>query len=305
MDAVTLRIILLAIGVVLLLGLYWWEYARAPNYDDDDADRAAADTDDDDAADQRRASFKSPTNRFDEDDREPSLGKREPILGKREPSLGIFDDDEPVEPPAPRWGGGLSSKLRRTRPAPVENQTAAASSPSSQAPAAELTAPAATASPADQTAATELLVQLFVVVPEDTITGADVMTAANKHHLQPGEHAIFHHYTLVKPPKGVTTPPVKKTLFSMANLVNPGSFPFGTGMRDFRTRGLALFTQLDGDADDLRTLDTMFSTAAALAEQFNGLVQDRTRSPLTPLQISKLRDQVKALQKNQRPRAKP
>jgi len=138
-----------------------------------------------------------------------------------------------------------------------------------------------------------LLLQLYVTAPEGRFDGAEIVRAAGLCGLEPGEMDIFHCYD------GVQT---HSPLFSMANMVKPGTFPFGA-MAGFDTPGLTLFTQAEGDPDDVERLDTMLATAHALAAELAGRVLDGERRPLTDATESRLRAQVAAIAEG--PRAVP
>ncbi|NBC47753.1 MAG: hypothetical protein GVY22_07155 [Gammaproteobacteria bacterium] len=108
-----------------------------------------------------------------------------------------------------------------------------------------------------------LLVQLFVVAEDQLFDGAAVEAAAERQHLVPGEMAIYHRRSL----EGPGAP----ARFSMANLVEPGTFPFDS-MEAFSTPGLALFAQFAGRPSDLMVYDELVQTARALADELEGEV---------------------------------
>ena len=88
--------------------------------------------------------------------------------------------------------------------------------------------------------------------------------------------------------------PDGEPLFSMANLVKPGTFPFDD-MDGFSTRGLALFAQLTGAPGDLMVFDEMLQAARALAESLDGELLQHDRQPLSVARVQALRAQVVAL----------
>jgi len=147
--------------------------------------------------------------------------------------------------------------------------------------------PDETAEAADAPAAKEpLIVQFFVVSKSAPFDGDAIVVLAERHDLHPGEMDIFHRH----PSEGVGETP----LFSMANLVKPGTFPFDD-MTSFQTRGLALFAQLTGDPGDLMVFDEMLQAARALADSLDGELQQNDGSALSVEQVQKLRNQVVAL----------
>jgi cell division protein ZipA len=174
---------------------------------------------------------------------------------KREPQLGSYDDDDDDDDD--------SSAQPTARPA---------------TDAAEVATPSGVKEP--------LIIQFFVVSKNVPFDGDEIMLLAERHDLHPGEMDIFHRH----PSEGVGETP----LFSMANLVKPGTFPFDD-MADFQTRGLALFAQLTGDPGDLMVFDEMLQAARGLAEALDGELQQHDGGPLSVEQVQKIRDQVVAL----------
>ena len=177
-----------------------------------------------------------------------------PRLDKREPELGSYDDDDDGD-----------DMVQPPAP-PVPDETAeAADAPAAKEP---------------------LIVQFFVVSKSAPFDGDAIVVLAERHDLHPGEMDIFHRH----PSEGVGETP----LFSMANLVKPGTFPFDD-MTSFQTRGLALFAQLTGDPGDLMVFDEMLQAARALADSLDGELQQNDGSALSVEQVQKLRNQVVAL----------
>lgn len=130
-----------------------------------------------------------------------------------------------------------------------------------------------------------IILQLHVAAAEGRFDGAAIVRAAGLCGLEPGEMDIFHRYD----PERTQDP-----LFSMANMLKPGTFPFGA-MAGFDTPGLTLFSQAEGDPGDSERLDTMLATAYALAAELDGQVLDDRRQPLTEDAEARLRERVAAL----------
>jgi cell division protein ZipA len=141
-----------------------------------------------------------------------------------------------------------------------------------------------------------MLIQLFVVAVGEPFAGARILAAAKRLKLMPGSMDIFHR---LASDDGDRAP-----LYSMANLVKPGSFPL-SDMHGFRSPGLALFAQLGGDPSDLMVYDEMLHVARALAADLGGEVQERGRQPLTDERAKALRVQVSALLQRAPRRSKP
>jgi cell division protein ZipA len=80
----------------------------------------------------------------------------------------------------------------------------------------------------------------------------------------------------------------------MANLVKPGTFPFGA-MAEFESPGLSLFTEIAGAPEDPQVLDEMLETARDLAHELGGVVLDDRRHRLSSEVENRLRQRVLAL----------
>jgi cell division protein ZipA len=87
--------------------------------------------------------------------------------------------------------------------------------------------------------------------------------------MTPGEMSIYHRLDPLRP-AGVP-------LFSLANMLNPGVFPF-QDMEEFKTPGLAMFTQLPGPQDGQVVFAEMLRTAEEIALQLGGELNDETHS---------------------------
>lgn len=128
-----------------------------------------------------------------------------------------------------------------------------------------------------------LILLLHLTPVEDPFEGEAIVHAASECGIEPGEMEIFHRYREPGSPSG--------PLFSIANMVKPGTFPFGA-MAEFESPGLTLFTQAEGAADDPARLDEMLTTAHCLADQLDAEILDDTRSVLTAEIEQRLRDRV-------------
>ena len=111
--------------------------------------------------------------------------------------------------------------------------------------------------------------------------GDAIMSAARDVGLVPGEMEIFH-----RADEGTG-----EVLFSMANMVKPGTFSFHA-MSDFQSPGLALFAQLPGPQHALVLYDELLAAADRLAALLDGRLQDDKRSPLTPDKIDEMRQRL-------------
>jgi len=276
MDAATLRLILIVVGAAFLVGLYLWERRRAEDRDEDH-------------------------------DWDNYLGN------KREPNLGPLEPDEPDEPdePGDMDDRGFERDFHESEPTHDQGLDTLRGSgwdefESDETPlhgarggavdvadsnSGEFEGEPDSAAGSSQAAATPagqdmLLIQLFVVAVDKPFVGERILAAADRVKLIPGSMDIFH--------RQAAEDSVRAPLFSMANMVKPGSFPLDA-MADFETPGLALFAQLTGAPSDLMVYDELLHAARMLAEELGGDVQERGRRTLTAERAGILRGQVSAL----------
>jgi cell division protein ZipA len=152
-------------------------------------------------------------------------------------------------------------------------------------PSFELEPPPAPPKESPQFPPGPLLLTLHVVSREEPFAGASIVHAAGHCGLEPGEMDIFHCC--------LGEGDHRQTLFRMANMVKPGTFPFGA-MAEFESPGLTLFAELNGTHDDPGRMEELLGTAHALAEELNGELRDERREPFTAEAERRLRERVMA-----------
>jgi len=201
--------------------------------------------------------------------------RQEPSLGELEPSGADVWADELDIDDDPRRGDDHAS-LQPTDDVPTEP----VADPDGAGDADEDEDMDEVASP------NPLLIQLFVVSTGAPFSGERIEAIAGRLGLTLGSMDIFH---CRASDDGDRAP-----LFSMANLVKPGSFPV-EDMDTFETPGLALFAQLRGDTSDLMVFDELLHAARTLAAELHGELRQRGRQPLTDADARAMRAQVSAL----------
>jgi cell division protein ZipA len=204
-------------------------------------------------------------------------GKREPRLGPwkggAEPDRGGAGDDEPLNPQE----SGASK---------VGSVQADSNPPDGSQPEFELEPPPAPPKdPPPEFPPGPMLLTLHVVARDAVFEGADIVHAAGHCGLEPGEMDIFH--------CALGDEDHSQTLFSMANMVKPGTFPFGA-MAEFQSPGLTLFAELEGTHDDPGRMEELLGTAHALAEDLGGEIRDSRRELFTEEAERCLRERVMA-----------
>jgi len=114
------------------------------------------------------------------------------------------------------------------------------------------------------------IVVINLVRRDGGLSGTTVEKACTATGMQPGEMSIYHRHE-----EGAG-----RVLFSMASMVEPGSFPFDA-MDGFSTPGLTLFTQLPGARDGIEIYNEMLETAERLAQLLHAELQDERHNKLT------------------------
>ena len=131
----------------------------------------------------------------------------------------------------------------------------------------------------------ERIVTLFVVAREgEHFNGPDLVVAAEKAGLEFGDMGIYHRLVDGKRELG--------PIFSVANMLKPGSFDLGR-LDSLRTPGVSFFMTLPAPLPALDAWDAMLPTAQRLAELLDGLVLDEERNGLGRQRIAHIRDQLR------------
>jgi cell division protein ZipA len=103
-----------------------------------------------------------------------------------------------------------------------------------------------------------------------------------------GEMNIFHRFE-----DGLR---LGKTQFSMANMMEPGTFDLST-MDHLHTPGVVFFLGLPTAQDSMQAFDYMLETAQCLASNLGGEVLDEQRSVMRPQTIEHCRQQVREFER--------
>ncbi len=262
MDPDILRLILLVLGILVLLGIYFWGRTHGKN-----GSRAAVGggrlTRDNEPV------FGSLSSQDIEEIRTETEAFESPRMDLELEQFGemVADERSGIDVDA---GPGLSPDL--ADPVPGVQQDVF--------PASEDRAWAAGTDSRGAALPVKIL-QIIVVASKGRFNGQDIVKAGREIGLQANEMQIFHRFA----------PGSNRVLFSMASLLEPGSFPMES-MGGFSTPGLTLFTQLPGPVDGLKVYSEMLEAAGRLAESLGGGLRDETHSALTKQTIEHTRGEI-------------
>lgn len=175
------------------------------------------------------------------------------VIDRREPRISEPDLDEEDD-----------FELDEPKPAPA--------APSASTAAQEPVKSAALGAP--------FLIQISVIAGlGKAFQGEELRDALVDLELVHGDMGIFHRYDR----------DYREPLFSVASLVEPGTFPVDD-IEDFETPGVVLFFQPGRVADPLAVYDDLITTGHDLATRMNGIEWDDARKPLSREKIAHMRD---------------
>lgn len=115
--------------------------------------------------------------------------------------------------------------------------------------------------------------------------GSDIVVAAEKAGLVYGHMGVFHRLVENRPERG--------PVFSVANIMKPGSFDMAN-IHALETPAIAFFLTLPAPVPALDAWETMLPTAQRMAELLDGVVLDEQRNALGRQRIAHIRDELRA-----------
>jgi cell division protein ZipA len=119
----------------------------------------------------------------------------------------------------------------------------------------------------------------------EVLRGPDIVVAAEKTGLAYGHMNVFHRLVEGHPERG--------PVFSVANIMKPGSFDMAT-IQALETPAIAFFLTLPASLPALDGWEMMLPTAQRMAELLDGVVLDESRNALGRQRIQHLRDELRA-----------
>jgi cell division protein ZipA len=127
------------------------------------------------------------------------------------------------------------------------------------------------------------LIQISVVAGDDEFfDGEELRDALDDLSLIHGDMGIYHRYDR----------DLRNPLFSIASLVEPGTFPV-QDMANFYCPGVVLFFQPPQVADPIAVFDDLVTTGHELALRLNGVEWDEKRQPLSYEKIARMRARLR------------
>lgn len=118
----------------------------------------------------------------------------------------------------------------------------------------------------------------------EVLHGTDIVVACEKAGLSYGHMGIFHRLDDNHPERG--------PIFSLANLVKPGSFDMSR-LNEIRTPGVSLFMTLPGPLPALDGWETLLPAAQRMAELLDAVLLDEERNALGRQRIAHLREEMR------------
>jgi cell division protein ZipA len=118
----------------------------------------------------------------------------------------------------------------------------------------------------------EVIILSVVMPANQQIFGAALLPSLLTLGLKYGDMNIFHRHE--------DNAGNGKVTFSLANIMNPGSFDLDN-IESFATRGVSLFMTLPNAGESLSVFAQMLNAAKQLAQEFNAQVIDDKRNVMT------------------------
>jgi cell division protein ZipA len=268
MDATTLRIVLLILGIVFLVAIYLYETRRRKRETAQARRRVLPEFDE---------PVISETAISDESDSEPVMLHESDSQYNDDGDTWASWDDEDTEQLTSDING---VKGMNTADDPSQEMEMAADESFGMSEQQELFSfSAQEESPVD---VPKLIIQINLKAKHQPFNGLNIMKAMNETGLVLGKIPIYQRL-------GSDSRHIPQ--FNVASMVEPGTFP-NKDFEQFETPGLTLFTQLPVPGDGMAVFSDMLFTAERLAVILDGELQDDTHSALTKQTIEHLRGQI-------------
>ena len=254
MDA--LRIILIVLGVVVIVGIYFWDRVQK----DDLPDRNTSP--DDDIEDSPGLIITTKT-KFNEDDLVSELADLNHFMGDRDVEAnleGNFSNEMKIHNNVDDSSDGedeVESVLSAKDVLESTNQTHLIEGEERQGKLSVI----------------EHIIVLHVVAkPDESFCGLDLQSVISGLGFEFGEMNIYHYQDIDLSGKMIT-------LFSLANMFEPGYFEIDN-LDEFATSGITIFATLKNDGTQTHVFDTMLEITNQIAEQLDAVIWGPDKTPL-------------------------